>query len=48
MATLTELLRNAYILPMSVPHKAICDTSVAGYNIPKGMNVFCKLVGNQP
>ena len=43
MATLTELVRNAYILPLSVPHKAMCDTSVAGYNIPKGVNVFVNL-----
>ena len=43
MATISELLRNASIFALSVPHKTVCDTSVAGYNIPKGVNVFVNL-----
>ena len=43
MATITELLRNASIAPLALPHKAVCDTSVAGYNIPKGVDVMVNL-----
>ena len=39
-AFIIEVLRNASIGPLSVPHKAVCDTSLSEYNIPHGVNVF--------
>ena len=43
MATIIEILRNGSIAPLALPHKTVCDTSLAGYNIPKGVNVFINL-----
>ena len=43
MATITELLRNSSVVPLGLPHKSVCDTSISGYSIPKGVNVFVNL-----
>ena len=43
MATIVEVLRNASIAPVALPHKTICDTSISVYDIPKGVNVFINL-----
>ena len=40
MAFIIEVLRNASIGPLSIPRKAVCDTSLSGYDIPQGVNVF--------
>ena len=39
-ATIHEISRMASVGPFLIPHKTICDTSVAGYSIPKNIHVF--------
>ena len=43
MATITEVLRNSSIGPLAIPHKAVCRTSLMGYTIPEGVNIFINL-----
>lgn len=38
-AIVHEVLRMACIAPFAVPHKTTCDTSLAGYDIPKDTQV---------
>ncbi|XP_065070233.1 cytochrome P450 1A1-like [Rhopilema esculentum] len=42
-AAINETLRFASVTPIAVPHCTKCDTSVAGYKIPKGTHVFYNL-----
>ena len=39
-AALLEILRYSSIVPLLLPHKAVCDTTLDGYTIPKGTNIF--------
>ena len=39
-ATLHEIGRLASVGPLLVPHKTTCNTSVAGYSVPKNTHVF--------
>lgn len=34
-STIAEVLRIAAIVPLSLPHKATCDTTLGGYDVPK-------------
>ena len=42
-AAVNETLRFASVTSIAVPHCTTCDTSVAGYKIPKGTHVFYNL-----
>ncbi|CAH1780863.1 unnamed protein product [Owenia fusiformis] len=42
-ATLIEVLRYLTHVPISVPHKTLVDTSVAGYDVPKGTQVWTNI-----
>ena len=42
-AVILELNRITTVLPMGVPHDAMVDSSIAGYAIPKGTQVFTNL-----
>ena len=39
-ATILECTRNSSIVPLLVPHKVMEDTSLSGYHVPQGTNVF--------
>ena len=43
MATIIEISRNVPLSVLGVPHKAVCDTSLAGYDIPKGVNAMMNM-----
>ena len=34
-----ELLRYISHIPLAIPHRAVCDTTLAGYQIPAGTQV---------
>ena len=42
-ATVLELLRFSSIVPLGIPHTAMCDTTVKGYTIPAGTEVMANL-----
>ncbi len=42
-AAINETARLATVAPLSIPHQTTCDTSVAGYRIPKKTHVFFNL-----
>ena len=42
-ATVLEVLRKASVLPLGIPHCTTQDTTVAGYNVPKGTVVLANL-----
>ncbi|CAH1780884.1 unnamed protein product [Owenia fusiformis] len=42
-ATLIEVLRYLTHVPIAVPHKTLADTNVAGYDIPKGIQVWTNI-----
>ncbi|XP_063216363.1 methyl farnesoate epoxidase-like [Bacillus rossius redtenbacheri] len=42
-ATINEILRFANVVPLSVPHAAITDTTFKGYFIPKGTRILLNL-----
>ncbi|CAH1780870.1 unnamed protein product, partial [Owenia fusiformis] len=42
-ATLIEVLRYLSHAPIAVPHKTMVDTSIAGYHIPKGIQVWTNI-----
>ncbi|XP_028402563.1 steroid 17-alpha-hydroxylase/17,20 lyase-like [Dendronephthya gigantea] len=44
-ATLNEVLRCASPVPIPIPHRVTCDTTLCGYNIPKDTTVFLNLWG---
>ena len=39
-ATILECIRNSSVTPLLLPHKVIEDTSLSGYHVPQGTNVF--------
>ncbi|XP_076472648.1 steroid 17-alpha-hydroxylase/17,20 lyase-like [Babylonia areolata] len=42
-AVLQETMRMAPVVPMSLPHKSLCDTTVGGYDVPKNTMVMVNL-----
>ncbi|CAH1780864.1 unnamed protein product [Owenia fusiformis] len=46
-ATLIEVLRYLTPGPISIPHKTLVDTSIEGYAIPKGIQVWTNLFAMQ-
>ncbi|CAH1788523.1 unnamed protein product [Owenia fusiformis] len=44
-AFLLELMRYVTILPFAVPHKAMSDTTLRGYSIPAGTQIWVNLFG---
>ena len=42
-ATIAEIHRFSSLAPLAVPHKATVDTTLQGYNIPKGTTVLVNL-----
>ncbi len=42
-ATINETARLASVAPLGIPHQTTCDTSVGGYDVPKGTHVFFNL-----
>lgn len=44
-ATIFELLRYCSQNPLSIPHKALVDSSIGGYQIPKGTEIWLNLFG---
>ncbi|XP_013101803.1 probable cytochrome P450 304a1 [Stomoxys calcitrans] len=40
-ATVREILRVETLVPSNIPHKAMVDTELLGYNIPKGTFIMC-------
>lgn len=42
-ATISETLRVSSVAPLSVPHKAMKDSTLEGYNIPKGTTLLLNL-----
>ena len=42
-ALMAEVLRKGSISPLSVPHKATCDTELCGYKLPKGIILMMNL-----
>ncbi|XP_070575497.1 steroid 17-alpha-hydroxylase/17,20 lyase-like [Ptychodera flava] len=42
-AVIHEIMRIRTVAPVGVPHKTIEDTSVGGYNIPKGTQIWTNL-----
>jgi len=42
-ATLLEVMRFRTVLPMSLPHRTTCDTSVGGFTIPEDTMVIINL-----
>ena len=39
-AVINEVLRISSVIPLGVPHKTTCSTTVSGYHIPKGTQVL--------
>lgn len=39
-AALHESMRLSSVIPAGLPHKSVCDTSIGGYDIPKGTPVM--------
>ena len=39
-AVINEVLRISSVIPLGVPHKTTCETTLAGYRIPKGTQVL--------
>ncbi|XP_046563662.1 cytochrome P450 1A5-like [Haliotis rubra] len=39
-ATLHEIMRIRSVVPSGLPHSTLCDTTVGGYDVPKGTMVF--------
>lgn len=42
-AFVTEVLRYVSVMPLGIPHKAILDTSLGSYKIPKGTTVLLNI-----
>ncbi|XP_022083080.1 steroid 17-alpha-hydroxylase/17,20 lyase-like isoform X2 [Acanthaster planci] len=42
-ATILEILRYGSVIPFGVPHRVMADTTLGGYNIPKGTTVLINL-----
>ncbi|XP_070574476.1 steroid 17-alpha-hydroxylase/17,20 lyase-like [Ptychodera flava] len=42
-AVIHEVMRIRTVLPVSLPHETIEDTSVGGYNVPKGTQIWTNL-----
>ncbi|XP_028400280.1 cytochrome P450 2J2-like isoform X3 [Dendronephthya gigantea] len=39
-ATVCEVMRHSYFVPLSLPHNPVIETQLQGYRIPKGTTIF--------
>lgn len=42
-AFITEVLRHCSVMPLAIPHEALCDSTIGPYRVPKGTTVLLNI-----